>query len=158
MTAFVLLLHLLGAFCLVSGVVVAGLAFESARRRSSPAEIALVLGLARTGALLTAVGTLLVAGFGVWLVALGHWGYGSGWVDAAGGLLLLVAVLGSIGGQRPKRARRLATQFAAAGQPVDAQLRAMLDDRLTQVVNYLSALLLLVIIVLMVTRPGAVHH
>ena len=43
---------------------------------------------------------------------IGHWGYGTPWVDAAIGLLTLVVVIGSIGGQRPKQARKLATNLA----------------------------------------------
>jgi hypothetical protein len=33
---------------------------------------------------LVSVGALLLLGFGLWLVHLGHAGYGAGWVDAAG--------------------------------------------------------------------------
>jgi protein-S-isoprenylcysteine O-methyltransferase Ste14 len=67
-----------------------------------------VLGFARFGVVLVVAGLVLVVVFGLWLVDLGSWGYGSGWVDAAIALLVAVAVLGSLGGQRPKRARRLA--------------------------------------------------
>lgn len=153
-----LFFHLLGAFSLVSGTVVAGVAFEAARRRLTAAEIALLLGLARLGALLVATGTLLVTGFGLWLVGLGHWGYSAGWVDAAIGLLVLVGVIGTIGGQQPKRARKLATRLASEGQPPSAELRALLDNRVTRTLNYGAALLLLAIIVLMVFKPGAPHQ
>lgn len=152
-----LFLHLLGAFSFVAGTIVAGVAFETARRRETPAEIALLLGLSRIGVLLVALGTLLVLGFGLWLVHLGSWGYDTGWVDAAIGLLLTVVVLGGIGGQRPKRARKLATRLASEGAPVSPELRALLDDRATLTVNYLSALLLLAIIALMTFKPGAPH-
>ncbi len=77
-----LVAHLLGALMFVAGIVVAGTAFEAARRRQRPDEIALLLGLTRVGVLLVGIGTPLVAVFGLWLVHLGHWGYGSGWVDA----------------------------------------------------------------------------
>ncbi|MGH9089080.1 MAG: DUF2269 family protein [Acidimicrobiales bacterium] len=147
--------HLLGAFSLVSGTVVAGVGLEAARRRASCAEIALLLGLARVGAALVVAGTLFAAGFGLWLVALGHWGYGTAWVDAAIGLLAAVAVIGSIGGQRPKKARRLATRLASEGGLPSAELRAMLADRLAIALNYLAAAALLVIIVLMVVKPGS---
>ncbi len=76
-----LVLHLLGALTFVAGIGLAGAAFEAARRRERPAEIALLLGLTRIGVLLVALGTLLIAAFGLWLVHLGRWGYGSGWVD-----------------------------------------------------------------------------
>ncbi|HEX6762795.1 MAG TPA: DUF2269 family protein [Gaiellaceae bacterium] len=152
-----LFFHLLGAFAFVAGTIVAGVVFETARRRATPAEIALLLGLSRIGVLLVALGTLLVLGFGLWLVHLGDWGYGAGWVDAALGLLAAVAVLGTVGGQRPKQARKLAAALAAAGEPVSPELRALLDDRATLAANYLSALLLLAIIALMVFKPGAPH-
>jgi hypothetical protein len=49
-------------------MIVAGVAFETARRRQTPAEIALLLGVSRIGVLLVGVGALLVLGFGLWLV------------------------------------------------------------------------------------------
>jgi uncharacterized membrane protein len=152
---FALFFHLLGAFLLVAGTAVAGVAFESARRRVSPGEIALLLGLARIGALLVVVGTLVVLAFGLWLVHLGDWGYGAGWVDAAIALLVVAALLGAAGGQTPKRARVLASRLAGAGQPMSDELRALLGDRRALAVNYASALLILAIVVLMVWKPGA---
>ncbi|MDA8357811.1 MAG: DUF2269 family protein [Actinomycetota bacterium] len=153
-----LCLHLVGAFLLVSGTVLAAVAFEAARRRANSAEIALLLGLARVGAALVVGGTLLAGSFGLWLVALGHWGYSTPWVDAASGLLALVVVLGSVGGQRPKQARKLAAALAAKQLPPSEELRARLGDRVARVVNYLAATALLAIIVLMVVKPGSPHQ
>jgi uncharacterized membrane protein len=152
-----LFFHLLGAFSLVGGTIVAGVAFETARRREAPAEIALLLGLSRIGVLLVALGTLLVLGFGLWLVDLGHWGYGAGWIDAAIGVFAAAVVLGGIGGQRPKQARKLAHRLASEGAPATAELRALLDNRAALAVNYLSALLMLAVLLLMVFKPGAPH-
>ncbi len=152
-----LFFHLLGAFALVAGTIVAGAAFESARRKRDPAEIALLLGLSRLGVALVGFGTVLVAGFGLWLVQLGDWGYGAAWVDAAVGLLAAALVLGALGGQAPKRARKLASRLAAQGEPASEELRALLDHRPTLAANYLSALLLLAIIAVMVFKPGAPH-
>jgi len=153
-----LCLHLLGAFSLVSGTVLASLGFEAARRRASCAEIALLLGLARTGAMLVIGGTLLAGGFGLWLVALGRWGYATPWVDAAIGLLASVVVIGSVGGQRPKQARRLATALAAQQLAPNEELRALLGDGVARTLNYLAAAALLAIIVLMVVKPGSPHQ
>jgi uncharacterized membrane protein len=150
-----LFLHLVGAFLLVAGVVVAGVAFEAARRRNSPAEIAMLLNLTRTGVLLVGLGTLLVLAFGLWLVDLGHWGYGTGWVVAALGLFALTLVLGTAGGRRPKLARKLATRLHEEGSAATPELRALLDDRAALAANYLSAVLLLAIVVLMVFKPGS---
>jgi uncharacterized membrane protein len=149
--------HLLGAFLFVSGSVVAGVAFEAARRRDAPAEIALLLGLARVGAALVGVGMLAVLGFGLWLVHLGDWGYNAGWVDAAILLFVAAAVLGGLGGQTPKRARQLAARLAAEARPVTDELRGLLDDRRALALNYASSLLVLAILVLMVWKPGATH-
>jgi uncharacterized membrane protein len=152
-----LFFHLLGAFSFVTGAAIAGVAFEAARRRRTTSEVALLLGLSRIGVLLVALGTLLVLAFGLWLVDLGDWGYSAGWVDAALGLLLATILLGALGGQRPKRARKLAVRLAAERAPISAELRALLDDRATLAVHYLSALLLFAIIALMVFKPGATH-
>jgi uncharacterized membrane protein len=150
-----LFFHLLGAFAFVAGTIVAGVAFETARRRERPAEIALLLGLSRIGVLLIVFGTLLVLSFGLWLVHLGDWGYGAGWVDTALALLLAVLVLGALGGQRPKQARKLAVRLSVDGAPVNVELRALLDDRIALALNYLAFLLLLAIVALMVFKPGA---
>ncbi len=148
-----LVLHLLGALALVAGIVLAGAAFEAARRRQRPAEIALLLSITRIGVLLVAIGTLLIAAFGLWLVHLGHWGYGSGWVDASIGMFVLALALGGLGGQRPKQARHLATELAERNAPVSDQLRALLDDRISLAQNYGSLALILVIVGFMVFKP-----
>jgi uncharacterized membrane protein len=150
-----LFLHLLGAFTLVAGVVVASVAFEAARRRRTAGEVALLLRLSRAGVVLVGIGTLLVLPFGLWLVHLESWGYGAGWIDAAIVLLALALVLGALGGRRPKRARKLATRLADEGREDDPELRALLDDPLTRAVNVLAALSLLAVIALMVWKPGA---
>jgi len=147
-----LFFHLLGAFLFVSGVVLAGVAFEVARRRHTPAEIALLLALAQLAVLLVAVGGALVGLFGLWLVHLGHFGYGSAWVSAAIALFVVVLGLGGYGGQTPKKARLLAARLAAEGAPTSGELRSLLDDARSRVANYLALALLVAIIVLMVFK------
>jgi uncharacterized membrane protein len=147
-----LFFHLLGALMFVAGIVVAGSAFEAARRRERPAEVALLLGLTRIGVLLVAVGGLMLPIFGLWMVHLGSWGYGSGWIDWALGLYVVALLLGGLGGQRPKQARRLASRLAADGQPVNDELQGLLDDRVSRAENYASLLLVLAILALMVFK------
>ena len=74
-------------------------------------------------------------------------------MSAALGLFVVMLGLGAAGGRRPKQARLLATRLAGQGAPLDAQLRALLDDRVSRVANYLSALILLAILALMVFKP-----
>ncbi|HUA46508.1 MAG TPA: DUF2269 family protein [Solirubrobacteraceae bacterium] len=147
-----LFFHLLGALLFVAGFVLAGTGFESARRRRQPAEIALLLSLTRIGVLLVAVGGLLLPIFGLWLVHLGHWGYRSGWIDWALALYVAALILGALGGRRPKRARRLAGRLAAAGEPANEELRALLDDPVSLAVNYASLLVVIGILALMVFK------
>jgi uncharacterized membrane protein len=150
-----LFFHLLGAFLFIAGVIVAGIVFEAARRRRRPSEIALLLGLARIGVLLVALGAVIVLVFGLWLVQLGRFGYGAGWVVTALALFVVVILLGGLGGQSPKRARKLAVQLAKEADAESDELRSLLDDPLARTVNYLSAALLVAIVALMVFRPGA---
>lgn len=148
-----LFFHLLGALLFVAGIVLAGVAFETARRRERPADIALLLGLTRVGVALVGVGALLLLGFGLWLVHLSGFGYGAGWIDAAIVLYFITLLLGALGGRRPKQARQLATRLAAAEEPANDELRALLDDRLSLAINYVSAAIVLAILVLMVFKP-----
>ena len=101
-----LFFHILGAFLFVAGIVLAGVAFEAARRRDNPPEI------------------------------------------YAAALLL-----GGIGGQRPKQARKLAARLAAEGQPANSELHALLDDAFSMIANYASAAAVLAILALMVFKP-----
>ena len=145
--------HILGVLLFVAGIVVAGAAFEAARRRQRPSEVALLLGLTRVGVVLVAIGTLLAGVFGLWLVHLGDWGYGTGWVDASIVLFAVVIGLGAVGGRRPKQARLLASRLAEQDATADRELRALLDDRVSRAENYGSLLLVLVIVALMVFKP-----
>jgi uncharacterized membrane protein len=147
-----LFFHLLGVLLFVAGMVIAGAAFEAARRRELPSEIALLLGFTRVGVLLVGVGGLLLPVFGLWLVHLGHFGYGSGWVAASIALYAVALVLGGVGGRRPKQARLLAARLATEQAPASAELRALLDDPASRAANYGSLGVVLAILVLMVFK------
>jgi uncharacterized membrane protein len=148
-----LFFHILGALLFVAGIVVAGVVFESARRREQPGEIALLLGLARWGVLIVLLGATLVLAFGLWLVHIEGLSYGTGWIQWAITLYVIALLLGGVGGRRPKQARRLATRLREAGAPITPELRALLNDRIADAANYLSALAVLAILVLMVFKP-----
>jgi ABC-type transport system involved in cytochrome c biogenesis permease subunit len=149
-----LFLHLSGVLAFVSGIVVAGVASEAARRRQRADEIALLLGLARTGAALVGVGALLLLAGGLWLVGVqGDVGFGTGWIDAAIALFLLAMALGGFGGRRPRQARQLAGRLAERGEAPSGELRALLDDPASRAANYASALLVVAILALMVFQP-----
>lgn len=148
-----LFFHLLGVLMFVAGIVVAGVAFEFARRQPRLEAILLVLSLTRAGVGLVGIGTLLVGGFGLWLVHLGHFGYGTGWVSAAIALYVVALILGGLGGQRPKQARRLAAELSGESDGAVGQVRALLGDPLSRAANYLSLLVILAILAIMVFKP-----
>jgi hypothetical protein len=146
-----LFLHLFGVLLFVSGIVVAGVSYEAARRKESADEIALLLGISHYGVALLGAGALLLFVCGLWLVGLeDDVGFGTGWVDGAIALFLLVVALGTLGGRRPKQARLLATELA---EQAGAELRALLDDPVSRAANYTSALLVIAILALMVFEP-----
>lgn len=148
-----LLVHLLGVLLFVGGALVAGVVFEAARRRDRASEIALLLGVARIGAVLVAVGALLTLCGGLWLAdEVGR--FGETWLRLSLGLFLLALVLGALGGQRPKHARRLAQRVVETGDHMSSELRRLLDDPLSLAANLASSVLVLVILVLMVVQPG----
>jgi uncharacterized membrane protein len=156
MTAYhwLLFLHLLGAFSLVSGIVVAGTLQFAAMRRERPSEIAILLGLSRIGVALVGIGALMTLGFGIALAD--HLGFGlaPAWIQAALGLWVAGLALGGIGGRGARHARELAEELAADGDRSSPELLALVRDRRALWLNNASGLAVVAIIVLMVWRPG----
>ena len=148
-----LFLHVLGVVLFFSGMAVAGAGYLTAARRERPSEIALLLGVTRAGVLLVAVGTVLILGFGLWLVDLAGYSFGDGWVSAALALFVVSSALGAIGGRRPKEARLLATRLAREGDAPDQALQRLLRDRAALWMNYSAALAAFAILALMVFKP-----
>lgn len=150
---FALLLHLVGVVLYFSGLVLAAASFAAGRRRERPSEIAALLGLARTGVVLVAVGIVAVVVFGFWLVSVRDLEFGTGWLDASLALLVVSLVLGGIGGQAPKRARMLAVQLAEQGDERTPELDRLLRDPRATAMNHTAALASVAILVLMVWQP-----
>jgi uncharacterized membrane protein len=148
-----LFFHVLGALLLFAGLVLASAAFEVARRREHPSEIALLLGLTRIGVALVGVGTLLLIAFGIWLVQLAHLSYGTGWISTSIVLYIVALGLGAVGGRRPKQARRLAATLGSENAAPRVELYSLLNDPVSRAANYASAALVVAILVLMVFKP-----
>lgn len=155
MASWALLGHILSAFVLFGGMVTAAAGWEVGRRTGRPAAMAQVLKLCRIGAVAVAVGTLATLAFGLWLVELQGRSLGDTWVTWALVLLAAAAVAGSLGGQRPKRARKLAQEAADRGdETLPPELVALLGDRTSAALNYVAAACILVILYLMVFKPS----
>lgn len=154
---WLLVLHVLAAFCFVSGSVVAGILHWLAMRRDRPSEIALLLGLVRPVVVVIGVGSLAALAFGIWLTQDNPDGIGLGdaWVMAAVVLWLAAGALAGPGGRRLRHARELAERMAADGDRPDEALHAAVTDRSALVLNYASFAMVIAILVLMVFKPGA---
>ncbi len=149
-----LLLHIAAAIAFFAGLVLATAATWAAARREHAREIAVLLGTARTGALMVIAGGVATLAFGFWLVELTDRDVSEAWLSASVALLIAAFVLGAIGGRALKRARRLAEHAVANGEIRADGARALLGDRAARVANTVAALASVSILVLMVWRPG----
>ena len=154
---WLLVLHLLAAFCFVSGSIAAGLLHWVAMHREQPSEVALLLRLVRPMVLVVGIGSLGALGLGIWLTRDNPDGVtlGDGWVIAAIVLWLAAGALAGPAGKRLRHARELAERLAAQDDLPSETLRAAVADRTALALNYASFALVIAILVLMVFKPGA---
>jgi uncharacterized membrane protein len=150
-----LFLHVTGAFLFLGGAVIAGVFSIEAIRRERPSEVAALLGLARWGVVAVSVGILMALGFGLWLVDIVGYAWGSGWIVASLVLWVLTNALGGIGGRRDKATRLLAERLAAEGDAPSSELRARLRDPVALGLSWGSGLVGVAILALMIWKPGA---
>lgn len=148
-----LLVHLLGVLSFFAGIVLAGVAFEAARRRDAPVEIAAILSLARYGAMFVGSGAIVILAAGFRLKSIGHWSLDGGWLLWSLVLFVAATFLGTFGGRTPRLAREHAQRLAADGAPMDDELRRLLDEPASRAMNALSFVAVLAILVLMVAKP-----
>jgi uncharacterized membrane protein len=148
-----LVVHLLGGGFLAAGMGAAAVGLELGRRRERPAEVAALLSVARAGVLLVGLGSLALVVGGFWLMQVGAFDLRDGWLSASLGVFVLGALLGTLGGRRPKQARLQAERLVHEGAPADDQLRRLLDDRTALALNYASASAMVGVLVLMIVKP-----
>ena len=152
---WLLLFHVLGAFLLLSGAIVAGIFQLAAMRRDRPSEIALLLGLTRPAVVIVGIGSLVTLGFGLWLAHDAGYGFGDEWVVTAIVLWAVSIALGGMGGRPLRHAREMAERLAADGDRPDEKLHDAVADPRALLFSWLSFVALVAILVLMVWKPGA---
>jgi uncharacterized membrane protein len=148
-------LHVTGAFMVLGGAVMAGIFNVTALGRERPSEVVLLFRLTRIAAALITTGMLLTLAIGLWLVHDADYGYGDAWVVLALILWVVANALGGIGGGREKETRRLAERLASEGDAPSSELAARLRDPATLALSWGSGVLVIVILVLMIWKPGA---
>jgi uncharacterized membrane protein len=148
-------LHVTGAFMVLSGAVMAGVFNVTALTRDRPSEVVLLFRLTRIAAALITTGMLLTLAIGLWLVHDADYGYGEAWVVLALILWVVANALGGVGGGREKETRRLAERLASEGDAPSGELASRLRDPVTLALSWGSGVLVIVILVLMIWKPGA---
>ena len=152
---WLLVFHVTGAFLLLGGGAFAASLNLMALGRDRPSDIVLLFGLIRIAVVAITLGTLLAFVFGLWLVHEAHYGYGDGWVVAAIVALIAANALGGAGGRRDEKTAKLARELAAAGDEPSAELRARVHDPISLALSYGRGLLLVLVLALMIWKPGA---
>ena len=152
---WLLALHVTGAFFLVGGSVMAGTLHVLALRSTLPSESAQLLRLIRTTVIFIGIGAVLTLVLGLWLVHNVGYSYGAFWVWGAIVLWLISNALGGIGGRQQQQARVLAERLAAEGDTPSNELRALLRDPRGNAPSYVAGVATLLILVLMIWKPGA---
>jgi uncharacterized membrane protein len=152
---WLLLFHMAGAFLVVGGATLAAIFNLTALRRERPSEIVLLFKLTRIAVVSVLVGMTLALAFGLWLVVdLDFVKWSDAWVITALILWFVANALGSNGGRRDRRARELAQRLAAEGDQPSPELRATLRDPVTLALSWGSGVVVVVILILMIWKPG----
>jgi uncharacterized membrane protein len=152
---WLLALHVTGAFFLVGGSVMAATLNVLALRSSVPSESAQLLRLIKTAVIFIGAGAGMTLVLGLWLVHHVGYSYGKLWVWGAILLWVISSALGSVGGRHQEKTRELAERLAAEGDAPNDELRALLRDRRGNAMSYAAGLATLLILVLMIWKPGA---
>lgn len=152
-----LFLHLLGVALLIGAVTTTVLATLRAQTATSVSDIRLLTGVMTKIDLIIGPAMLLILADGLYMVSR-HGGdgsirWGSGWVDIALGIFLLMAVLGpTVEAGHAKRLLAAASQ--APDGPVPASLDAMRRAPLPLYVSSFGVCQILAFLFLMADKPG----
>lgn len=153
---WLLALHVTGAFLLLGGAVSAGALNLLARRVERPSEIALLLGLTRIPLVAINVGMPATIVFGLWLVVhVDGYEITEAWILASLLLWAVSGALGYLGGNREKETRLEAERLAAEDDSPSAALAVRLRDRVANLLSWGSGVAALVILALMIWKPGS---
>ena len=148
-------IHITGAFLYVGGGAAAGILNLRAWYAERPSEVALLLRLiSRIAVPAIGIGAVVSLVFGIWLVHHAGYSYGTFWVWAAIVLWAVAGALGGRGGQYQSKAGAEAARLAEAGDTMTPELRALVRDPVGNALSYASGLTLLVILILMIWKPG----
>jgi uncharacterized membrane protein len=154
---WLLFLHVLSAFALVSALVLYSALIAALWNRDVPSEAVRIFRIQRVGDILVAVGSIGVLVFGIWL-AIDVDGYEvwDGWVIAALVLWLIMGALGSRTGRLYNAARDRAIALVRDGSNApSAELRALIQDRRALWLHVAGIVTVVLLLIDMIFKPGA---
>ena len=145
-------LHVTFSSIWVGGAIFLTVLATVAQRSNDPGRVASAVATAETfgGRYFGPIGMLVVL-LGVGLVIEGPWSFGDAWISASLGLVVVSILIGAVFLSR-ETAR--ATEALAAGTGVTSTEARAAVNRIV-VVSWVDAAILLAIIFLMTTKPGA---
>ena len=156
LSQWLIALHVSGAFLFLGGGVLAAAFNVAAQRSERPSEIALFFGLTRIAVVMIAFGALLTLVLGFWLVSDQDYSFSELWLVLSLILWVVAVGTGQMGGMRDRETRaarrgargrlerRHARAARAPARPAHARAR-----------RTGAASLLVVVLALMVWRPGS---
>lgn len=147
-----LFFHLIGAFLFVSGSIGIFIIRYSANSYTKPLEISLLLRTARYLVPLVAIGLVMTIGFGLWLAKMENY-WKESWLVGTYALVGYMILVGGFAGGRDKKTRLLAESMLEHEYP-NAELLRNLKDPLTIGLNISMMIAIVLVIILMVFKPG----
>ena len=153
---WILALHLLSAVSLIAAVTMFSVMIAALWRTDDPAAVTSFMRVGLVGNALVIAGSLGTIVFGVWLaISLDAYQLWDGWVIAA---LILWAIAGAVGkqtGDGYRATSEMAAQLVASGAPRSPELAAAMGPSRAFWMHCLSTLVILLIVVDMIWKPGA---
>ena len=148
-------LHVLSAFAWVSALVLYSVVLAAAWGATIPSDVARMFRATKVGDVLIAFGMIGTIVFGVWL-ALDEYEIWDGWIIAAFALWLVAAAIGGRVGKVYAGARDRARALVDEGRDASSsELSAMLRSQRGLFLHALSSLIVLVLLIVMIYKPGA---
>ena len=153
---WILSLHVLSAFALVAAEVAFTVMVVALWRTDSPARVAGMMRVAKTGMLLVMIGMAGTLVFGIWLaIALDAYKLWDGWVIAALVLWALGGFLGQKSGEGYQAGGELGEKLAAEGVTSSPELSVTFGASRAFWFHNATLLVVLLILVVMIWKPGA---
>jgi uncharacterized membrane protein len=154
---WMLAFHVLSAFAYVAGIVVFWVLVVAVRRADTPEDTVRMEPIVKVGSMSVGVGALGTIVLGIWL-ALSYGGYDlwDGWIIAAIVLWVASAATGARTGNAYMQGMRKAQELQAAGRTgPDAELLALNRTSNGLLMHAVTSLLVLLILIDMIWKPGA---